>query len=85
MKVWEEINLLVEKFFKKKIHNLSSLLRRAADSIALHISEGSIVQSRPEFRKFISYTIRSLAEVITCLHKARNRAYLKHNKFENFY
>lgn len=85
MKMGEEMNLLAEKFPKKEIYNLSSQVRRAADSIALNISEGSIVQSKPEFRKFIGYAIRSLAEVVTCLHKARNREYLKLDEFEKYY
>lgn len=85
MKIGEEMNLLAGKFPKKEIYNLSSQIRRAADSIALNISEGSIVQSKPEFRKFMGYAIRSLAEVVTCLHKARNRKYLKIDEFEKFY
>lgn len=85
MKLGEDMNVLAEKFPKKEIYNLSSQIRRAADSIALNISEGSIVQSKPEFRKFMGYAIRSLAEVVTCLHKAKNRAYLASDEFENYY
>ena len=85
MSVGEEMNLLAETFPKREIYNLSSQLRRAADSIALNISEGSIVQSKPEFRKFMGYAIRSLAEVVTCLHKARNREYVNHNEFDRHY
>lgn len=39
--------------------NLSSQILRAGDSIALNISEGSILQSAPEFKKFMGYSIRS--------------------------
>lgn len=85
MKMGEEMNLLAVRFPKKEIYNLSSQIRRAADSIALNISEGSIVQSKPEFRKFMGYSIRSLAEVVTCLYKARNREYLKPEEFEKYY
>ena len=59
------INKLTEKFPKKELYNLSSQIPRAVDSIELNISEGSIGQSDPEFRKFIGYSIRSLAEVVT--------------------
>ena len=69
----EVINHLAEKFPKKEIYNLSSQILRAVDSVALNISEGSIGQSNPEFRKFVGYSIRSLAEVVTCLHKAHRR------------
>jgi four helix bundle protein len=51
----------------------------------LNISEGAIGQSNPEFKKFIGYAIRSLAEVITCLHKAKRRNYLTIESFEKYY
>jgi len=83
----EEINALTNKFPKSEIYNLSSQIRRAVDSVALNISEGSTGQTNPEFKKFMGYAIRSLAEVVTCLHKAKRRNYiteaefLEHNEF----
>jgi four helix bundle protein len=65
--------------------DLSSQIRRAVDSVALNISEGSIGQSNPEFRKFIGFSIRSLAEVVTCLHKATRRNYISKEEFEEHY
>ena len=53
MKFGEEINTLADSFPPKELYNLSSQIRRAADSIALNISEGSIGQSNPEQHKFI--------------------------------
>jgi len=76
---------LSESFPKKEIFNLSSQILRAGDSIALNISEGSIGQSNPEFRKFMGYSIRSLAEVVTCLHKAKRRKYFTEQEFEKYY
>ncbi|MDF0720222.1 MULTISPECIES: four helix bundle protein [Chryseobacterium group] len=64
---------------------MSSQIRRAADSIALNISEGSILQSAAEFRKFLGYAIRSLAEVVTCLYKANRRTYKYEGNFINLY
>ncbi len=81
----EEINSLADKFPKKEIYNLSSQILRAVDSIALNISEGSIGQSDPEFRKFIGYSIRSLAEVVTCLYIARRREYISEDEFQKQY
>lgn len=81
----EKINSLSHRFAKEEIYNLSSQIRRAADSIALNISEGSIGQSDPEFKKFIGYAIRSLAEVVTCLHKASNRKYISKEEFNDHY
>jgi four helix bundle protein len=85
MDLGEELNKLADKFPKKEIYNLSSQLCRAIDSVALNISEGSIGQSSPEFRKFMGYSIRSLAEVVTCLHKARRREYLSESEFDQYY
>ena len=81
----EDINLLSDNFPKKEIYNLSSQILRAVDSIALNISEGSIGQSNPEFKKFMGYAIRSLAEVVTCLHKAKRRNYITEQNFQTFY
>lgn len=85
MDLGEEINILVNNFPSKEIYNLSSQIRRAADSIALNIAEGSTGQTNPEFRKFMAYAIRSLAEVVTCLHKAKRREYITETEFLHFY
>ena len=77
----EDINKIAMRFPKEELYNLSSQIRRAGDSIALNISEGSIGQTNPEFKKFMGYAIRSLAEVITCLHKAKKRAYITEQEF----
>jgi four helix bundle protein len=77
----EDINNLSKKFPKSEMYNLTSQILRAVDSIALNISEGSIGQSNPEFKKFMGYSIRSLAEVVTCLHKAKRRKYISENEF----
>ena len=85
MELGEDIDILSNKFPKKEIYNLSSQIRRAADSVALNVSEGSIEQSDPEFKRFMGYAIRSLAEVVTCLHKSRRRNYISENEFNNLY
>ena len=66
-------------------YNLISQIRRAVDSIALNIAEGSTGQSNKEFQKFIGYSLRSLSEVVTCLHKAKRRKYLTDSDFSSFY
>jgi len=85
MDLAEDMNMLSRSFPKDELYNLSSQLKRASDSIALNISEGSILQSGREYRKFLGYSIRSLAEVVTCLHKAKRRNYLTIKEFDNFY
>ena len=81
----ESIFQLSQKFPKDELFNLSSQIRRAVDSIALNISEGSIGQSNPEFKKFIGFSVRSLAEVVTCLHKASKRNYISEEEFNEHY
>lgn len=81
----EEINLLSSTFPKKEMFNLSSQICRAADSIALNISEGAILQSNAEYNKFLGYSIRSLAETVTCLIKAQRRNYLHEEEFQKLY
>ena len=81
----EAIYLLSGGFPKEETYNLTSQIRRAVDSIALNISEGSIGQSNPEFKKFIGFSIRSLAEVVTCLHKASRRNYISQEEFSENY
>ncbi len=85
MDLGECMNDLAHQFPKDEQYNLSSQLKRASDSIALNISEGSILQSGPEYRRFLGYSIRSLAEVVTCLYKAKRRSYLSEDEFFKYY
>jgi len=85
MDLGEGVDVLTDSFPKKEVYNLSSQIRRAADSIALNISEGSIGQSNPEQKKFMGYAIRSLAEVVTCLHKVKRRNYISEQEFNTYY
>ena len=81
----EDINDMTNNFPKKETYNLSSQTLRAVDSIALNIAEGSIGQTNPEFKRFMGYSIRSLAEVVTCLYKARRRNYISEELFQEHY
>jgi four helix bundle protein len=85
MEYGEQVHTMTKKFPKDEIFNLSSQIRRAVDSIALNISEGSIGQSNPEFKRFMGYAIRSLAEVVTCLYKAYYRQYITQEEYDKFY
>ena len=73
------MNSLANKFPEDERFNLSSQIRRAADSIALNIS------GQAEFKRFIGYSRRSQAEGVTCLHKARNRKYCSQEEFALYY
>jgi four helix bundle protein len=81
----EMIFHLSNQFPKDEMYNLTSQVCRAVDSISLNISEGSIGQSNLEQKRFISIAIRSLAEVVTCLHKALRRNYVSDKEFNESY
>ena len=81
----EEIYNFSSSFPRNEEYNLTSQIRRASDSIALNIAEGSILQSGKEFSRFLGYAIRSIAEVVTCLHKANRRNYLEKDIFQKNY
>ncbi len=81
----EEIVADSKTFPKSELYNLTSQITRAADSIALNIAEGCIGQTGPEFRRFLSYAIRSAAETATCLIKAKRRGYIDKDKFDQHY
>ena len=52
----EEVFSISKKFPDNEKFNLTSQIRRASDSIALNIAEGSILQSNPEFRRFLGFS-----------------------------
>lgn len=81
----EIIFKLSQSFPKDEAFNLTSQIRRASDSVGLNISEGSILQSKLEFKKFLGYSIRSLAETVTYLYKAKNRNYISEEEFKTMY
>jgi len=82
LKVWQraldftvKIHQLTQSFPKEELFVLTSQIKRATDSIALNIAEGSTGQSTPEFQKFLGYAVRSAIEVVACLHIARKVIY----------
>jgi four helix bundle protein len=85
MEYGEKLFELSNSFPKKEVFNLSSQILRTGDSITLNISEGAMLQSTKEFHKFLGYSIRSLVEVVTCLHKAQKRKYIENQSFETLY
>lgn len=81
----DDVHTLTRKFPKEEMFSLTSQFKRAADSVSLNISEGSIGQTNKEQRKFIGYSIRSIAECVTCLYLAIRRAYISQPEFDSFY
>jgi len=90
LKVWqramdlnEKIFLLSKNFPADERYNLTSQIKRAADSVALNIAEGSTSQSNAEFNRFLGYSLRSLVEVVCALFIAKRRTYIDDSQFED--
>jgi len=81
----EKINVLADVFPKKELFNLSTEIRRAADSIGLNIAEGSTGQTNAEQKRFLIFANRSTLEVVACLIKAKVRRYINDITFQSLY
>lgn len=79
----DEIFQISKGFHSDERFNLTSQIRRAADSVVLNIVEGSTSQSNAEFSKFLGYSIRSVVEVVCALFIARKRNYINEIDFES--
>lgn len=83
LKVWQEsielvsdIYKLSQKFPKQEVFGLSSQLQRAAVSVPSNIAEGHARKTNKEFRRFLSISLGSLAELETQLVIAGKLDYL---------
>jgi four helix bundle protein len=89
LQVWQKsieltaaIDQLAKSFPKDELYILTSQIKRAADSIALNLAEGSTGQSPAEFIRFINYAIRSAIEVVSCLYVGKSRNLIHEDDFE---
>lgn len=72
----EQVYRLTQQHFpKQEMYGLSSQMQRAAVSIPSNIAEGYARDSTPDYLRFISISLGSLAELETQLLLARNLAY----------
>jgi four helix bundle protein len=88
LQVWQKaielidlVNHVSKKFPADELFVLSSQIRRAADSVALNIAEGSTGQSNSEFGRFLGIAVRSNIEVVACIIIARRRCIINENEF----
>jgi four helix bundle protein len=81
----DKVNELAKSFPKDELYILTSQIKRAADSGALNIAEGSTGQTNPEFKKFLGYALRSDVEVVSCLYIAQRRKYIAEEDFKVLY
>ncbi|MCJ8208746.1 four helix bundle protein [Mucilaginibacter sp. RS28] len=80
-----DVDLLTKTFPREELYVLTSQIKRAADSIALNIAEGSTGQSNPEFNKFLGYALRSTIEVVSCLYLGSRRNIIDQDNFDKIY
>lgn len=80
-----EVHELTRKFPREELYILTAQIKRAADSVALNIAEGSTGQTNAEFRQFLGYAVRSAVEVVGCLHIGRRRRLINDKDFEQLY
>jgi len=81
----DEVNLLTKKFPKDELFILTSQIKRAADSVVLNIAEGCTGQTNPVFKTFLSYSLRSAIEVVSCLFIAKRRKFISDDDFKKLY
>ena len=92
LNVWQKaleltahVHELTRTFPKEELYILTSQMKRATDSVALNIAEGSTGQTNAEFRQFLGYAIRSGLETISCLHIGKKRGIITERDFHRFY
>ncbi len=92
LKVWQraidfsgEVDGLTKRFPVEEKYVLTSQIKRAADSIALNIAEGSTGQSDKEFSRFLGIALRSGIEVVSCLYLGKRRNLISDGDFDRLY
>ncbi len=81
----ELVDQVSKKFPKEELYILTSQVKRAADSIALNIAEGSTGQSNAEFNRFLGIALRSNIEVVSCIYLAKRRNIISEVDFNKIY
>ena len=76
-----QVHEVTRKFPREELFILTSQMKRAADSIALNIAEGSTGQTNAEFKQFLGYALRSGIEVVACLHIGKKRGIMGEPEF----
>ena len=80
----DQIYSATQPFPADERFGLTNQLRRAGNSIASNIAEGS-ARNDPDFGRFLGYAAGSLYEVVTQIHIARRRRFLDEEVFARLY
>ena len=81
----ELVHQVTKEFPKDELYILTSQIKRAADSIALNVAEGSTGQSNAEFNRFLGIALRSNIEVVSCIYLAKSRNIISEEDFNKIY
>ena len=81
----KEVHQLAKTFPTNETYVLGAQIKRAADSVALNIAEGSHGQTNAEQKLFLGYAIRSNLEVVACLFLGKERDLVKQEAFDDLY
>jgi four helix bundle protein len=81
----ELVDQVSKRFPKDELYILTSQMKRAADSVALNIAEGSTGQSNAEFNRFLGIALRSNIEVVSCICLAKRRTIISEDDFNKIY
>ena len=82
----DEVSIITKSCFpKEELFILTSQIKRAADSVVLNIAEGCTGQTDAVFKTFLSYSLRSSVEVVSCLFIAKRRKFINSEEFLKLY
>ena len=80
-----QVHMVTKLFPKDEAYVLTPQIKRAADSVALNIAEGSTGQTNAEFNRFLSIALRSNIEVVGCIFLAKKREAIADEDFQKVY
>jgi four helix bundle protein len=73
----------VKRFPVEERFDLTSQTRRAANSIALNIAEGSGRGTKKDFSHFLDIAVGSTFEIVTCFFLAKKHGYISERDLED--
>jgi len=71
-----EVNKILQKYPKTEIYSLIDQTRRALNSILLNLAEGSNKNTDKDTRLYVTRSLGSLDEVVSCLDCALDENYI---------